>query len=281
MAQELQFDIRQIFMNACENNDLAKVKLCCEGLGLDVNTKSRYVEGSQLESSGLISASGSSRQLQHHGCMEVVNWLLSQEGIDVNLVCGHYTALTKACYAGNVHAVRRLVQAPDINLNWHPYGDGITAAHMAAIYSAACVEVLATVPGVDWNKKDRHGWTPLHLALQHGDPEAVRTILNIPGVDFKVKSWMGNTVAHIYCGRWTNEGNNQIMRQQEQAVFGLCELAKVEEIPWNEKNKAGDTPLMMALNNQRYDVAMILLRCRWVDPSIADNQGLTPEIFAR
>ena len=278
MAQELQFDIRQIFIDACKYNDLYKVKLCCEGLGLSVNTKARCQEGGgrQPKTTGLIEA-----LLEHSN--EVVNWLLSQERIDVNLDSQIYTPLSAACYARNVRAVRRLVQAPGIDLNWQA-GDGATAAHMAATNSAACVKVLATVPGMDWNKKDFFGGeTPLFYALIDGSPEAVRIILNIPGVDLQVRDEFGNTVAHTtFSRRWSSLENAQERRERRGLDAGKLEvLSKVEEVPWNEKNNAGDTPLTMALKKKRPDVATILLKCQWVDATIADNAGRTPEMFAR
>ena len=278
MAQELQFDIRQIFMNACKNNDLDKVKLCCQGLGLDVNTKARYQEGEgrQRKISGLIAA-----LLRQND--EVVDWLLSQEGIDVNLEWGIHTPLSAACSVGNVRVVRRLVQAPGIRLNSKTGdGDGATAAHMAATNSAACVQVLASVPGVDWNKKDHGGETPLFYALSHGDPEAVRTILNTPGVDLQVRDELGNTVAHTCSRRWRSlELVQEGLFRTGRDARRLEVLTKEEEVPWNEKNNAGDTPLTMALKNNRPDMAKVLLKCQWVDATIADNRGRTPEMLAR
>ena len=276
MAQELQFDIRQIFIDACKYNDLYKVKLCCEGLGLSVNTKARCQEGGgrQPKTTGLIEA-----LLEHSN--EVVNWLLSQERIDVNLDSQIYTPLSAACYARNVRAVRRLVQAPGIDLNWQA-GDGATAAHMAATNSAACVQVLASVPGVDWNKKDHGGETPLFYALSHGDPEAVRTILNTPGVDLQVRDELGNTVAHTCSRRWRSlELVQEGLFRTGRDARRLEVLTEEEEVPWNEKNNAGDTPLTMALKNNRPDMAKVLLKCQWVDATIADNRGRTPEMLAR
>merc|ERR1712031_1217 len=89
----------------------------------------------------------------------------------------------------------RLVRAPGIDLNWQK-SDGSTAAHRAEMHSFACVKVLATVPGVDWNRKDNNGWTPLHCALFSLHSDTVKTILAIPGVDYSVKTNDGNTLAH-------------------------------------------------------------------------------------
>ena len=139
-----KFDIREIFVDACMRNVIEKVIACCDTFGLDANTVSE--DGR----SGLAEAAG-------NNCEDVVAWLLAQPGIQVNMVAGDETALTAACRAGNPDIVRRLVRAPDVDLNWQDSEYDKTAAHWA---NAACVEMLASVPGVDWNRKDNYGQTP-------------------------------------------------------------------------------------------------------------------------
>ena len=202
---------------------------------------------------------------------DVVAWLLAQPGVQVNMVVDDAddppsTALTAACQAGHPDIVRRLVRAPGIDLNWQD-SYGSAAAHMAARKSAACVEVLAGVPGVDWNRKDDNGWTPLYEALFCGDPGSVWTILAIPGVDFTVIDKDGDNLAHV-------------------AVWGgsvecVELLAGVEEVEWNEKNGSGNTPLMLALKKNKLDIAKVLLQCSRVDITVVDDEGQTPEMWAR
>ena len=101
----------------------------------------------------------------------------------------------------------------------------------------------------------------MFYALIDGSPEAVRIILNIPGVDLQVRDEFGNTVAHTtFSRRWSSLENAQERRERRGLDAGKLEvLSKVEEVPWNEKNNAGDTPLTMALKKKRPDVATILL----------------------
>ena len=95
----------------------------------------------------------------------------------------------------------------------------------------------------------------------------MRTILAIPGVDFRVIDKYGWTPAHA-------------------AVWGggvecVELLAGAEEVPWNQKDQDGDTPLMLALKWRRLDIAKVMLQCPRVDVTVADDNGQTPEMWAR
>ena len=131
------------------------------------------------------------------------------------------------------------------------------------------MEVLARVPGVDWNRKDNLGWTPLHWALSCGNVDGARTILAIPGVDYRVRANDGRTLAHAAVCRFG-------------ASVEFVELMLgVEEVEWNDKDVEGDTPLMKALKRSKFDIAKVLLQSPRVDVTIADIEGRTPEIWAR
>ena len=255
----MKFDIREIFVNACKNNEIKKVIFICDSLNLNVSTKSQ-----SGRRSGLVDAAVNKSE-------EVVAWLLAQPGLQVNMVVDDAddppsTALTAACRAGHPDIVRRLVRAPDVDLNWQDRY-GLTAAHWAARRRAACVEVLAGVPGVDWNRKNGGGQTPLFWALANGNSSSVRNILAIPGVDYTVTDNDGDTLAHA-----TVYG---------ESVECVELLAGAEEVPWNQKDQDGDTPLMLALKWRRLDIAKVMLQCPRVDVTVADDNGQTPEMWAR
>ena len=201
---------------------------------------------------------------------DVVAWLLAQPGIQVNMVAGDETALTAACRAGHPDIVRRLVRAPDVDLNWQDSEYDKTAAHWAAMANAACVEMLASVPGVDWNRGNNIGRTPLYDALSKGDSSIVRTILAIPGVDYTVIDNYGYTLAHAAVGGCS-----------ECSVECVELLVGVEEVPWNQKDNNGNTPLMRALKRNKLVIAKMLLQCPRVDITVVDDEGQTPEMWAR
>ena len=165
--------------------------------------------------------------------------------MEVNLATadGGLTALMVACAGGHPDIVRRLVQAPGVDLNMRCHGTGWTAAHWAAMYSAACVEVLARVPGLDWNMDSAY--------------------------------WLGPPLCCAV--HWGNSQREAATTDAE--VVRL--LAGLAEADWNDRDLVGDTPLMVALRANMLDIAKILIQSPLVDVTITDFQGQTPEMFAR
>ena len=241
---------------------MERVTVCCQSRGLDVNTVSKDGE------SGLVVAA-------RHNSGAVVAWLLAQPGIEVNLATadGGLTALMVACAGGHPDIVRRLVQAPGVDLNMRCHGTGWTAAHWAAMYSAACVEVLARVPGLDWNMDSAY-WlgTPLCCAVRWGNSGSVRALLAIPSVDLAARDSLHTPLSYL------------AVTQREAATTDaevVRLLAGLAEADWNDRDLVGDTPLMVALKDNMLDIAKILIQSPLVDVTIADFQGQTPEMFAR
>jgi len=170
-----------LFIKACQENDLEKVKACFL-LGIDANTLS-----SDSQASGLSIAA-------EKNFLELLNILLSQTNINVNISMSQNTPLSLACSKGNHDIVRRLLQMPGINIV-HKNGNGETALHLASKYSHKCVLELAQVRGLDWSEKTNSGYTPLYMALEEGNVEAVRTIISLPGIDFKATTKEGKSLA--------------------------------------------------------------------------------------
>ena len=76
-----------------------------------------------------------------------------------------WTAMTFACFADNSAIMSRLVQVPELDINYQD-DNGYTAAHYASMeHRTECVRILAETGKVDWNKRDKYGRTPLYLRL--------------------------------------------------------------------------------------------------------------------
>ena len=90
--------------------------------------------------------------------------------------------------------------------------------------------------------------------------------MSIPGVDLSVTDEDGSTLTHYAaCGGVENV----------QVLLGL------DGIRWNEKDDNGDTPVMIAFKNKKYDVVKILINVVNVDTDIRNNEGNTLEDLAR
>jgi len=80
-------------------------------------------------------------------------------------------------------------------LNWaNPGNNGYTPLHVAND-NPQCTALLLSTPGIDVNKVDNDGQTPLWLAAYNGQPETVQALLAAPGIDVnrapRGMSWSG------------------------------------------------------------------------------------------
>ena len=256
-------DLNGLFLGACQNNDLDKVKACIL-LGVDVNI---VVQSSSFEQwTGLTIAAKKNYP-------ELLDLLLSQPSVDVDLGTTieigliDWTPLMIACRAGHHEVVRRLLQVPGISiLQEDSFGD--TALHWAAREGhSECLKELAMVPGLDWNHKDVDGRTPLCTAI-YGHPDSVRIIVAQPGVDFSVKTINGTTLAEA-----------AVTSTWGDPVECVKILADVEDLDWNVKMKIGDTPLWYCLKKNKAEMFNVLAECPRVDLNVRDEAGDSPILW--
>ena len=76
------------------------------------------------------------------------------------------TALMVACYRDKADIVSRLLQIPGLDTDYQDPDYGLSAVHVAVLpenLSPNCLRLLAETAGVDVNRKDRMGETPLVL----------------------------------------------------------------------------------------------------------------------
>ncbi|KAK1172791.1 hypothetical protein AOXY_G5456 [Acipenser oxyrinchus oxyrinchus] len=95
------------------------------------------------------------------------------------------TGLMVACYHGFVDIVITLAQCPYIDVNWQD-SEGNTA--LITVSQAGHITVLNYLlnyyPGLDIERRNVHGFTPLMKAAMQGRAECVRTLL-LAGADFQ------------------------------------------------------------------------------------------------
>ena len=75
---------------------------------------------------------------------------------------------------------------------------GWTALHLAAKHdSAKSIEKLLETPGIRVNKRTTRGWTALHLAAKYDSAGSIRILLNHPDIQANKKTDSGKTALHI------------------------------------------------------------------------------------
>merc|ERR1719195_398170 len=169
-----------------------------------------------------------------------------------------------ACGGGHENIVRRLCEAPGIELNRRSVG-GITALHNAVVSNKPrCVEVLRGAGDVDWNIRTNYGYSPLTRAVEFGYADVLQTILSVPEphLDLIVTDERGRNVAQIAVEE--NEGE----RQRCVEI-----LSRDRRVNWNIKNSDGDTPVMFCVKNNKIEMVRCLINTPGVDLDTVDRDG--------
>ena len=205
---------------------------------------------------------------------ELLELLLSQPGVDVNIAkMNNYTPLMTACWEGNESIVRRLCQVNETDPNIR--SDGGWTSLFCAVFDnrPRCVEILRTLPNVDWNVRHRilRGF-PLTMAVERGFADILQILLSVPEphLDLSVTDRVGRNVTQIAV---EEEGGE---RQRCVEI-----LSRDRRVDWNIKNSAGDTPVMFCLKTNKIEMARCLINTPGVDLDTVDRDGKYLETIAR
>ena len=133
-----------------------------------------------------------------------------------------------------------------------------------AIPSLELVRILLKCKGIDVNKQDSFGSTPLIQACMANSDDVLLELLQNKGVRINSKSADGDTALHYACG--INSVSPKI----------ISFLLERPEIKVNEpSNGSGQTPLIKAIASGRLDKVKLLMERRDIDMSKTrgDNTG--------
>ena len=240
-------ELAREFHLSCQNNNLEKLRDCL-ARGVDVNLVDR-------NGSGLMMAA-------YYGHEEILDVLLSHPDIKINQTMNDATALLFASRFGRAGIVSRLVQVPGLDINYKTK-DGATAAFWASVRGhSECVRILAETGKVDWNMRNKSGATPLCLALLKGHSETADIIMQQSNIDYNVKSSLkgADTLGHAAVSGGDVKCVETLVAQERFAG-------------WNVPDRDGDTPLMLAIKENRRNVCKLLLKCPRVDLNMRDKNG--------
>ncbi|MBQ2380130.1 MAG: ankyrin repeat domain-containing protein [Akkermansia sp.] len=170
---------------AAENGHLECVKTLLTVPGIDVNKESD--DGGFPLSDAV------------KGSVECFKLLLNAPGIDVNRESKYgESILEQVIVAHNVECINMILAIPGIKLS---HINEINNNHdmYSHLQREACVghenilDVLLTIPGIDVNKADMNGDTPLHHAVREGHREIALRLLNAPGIQPDRQNCEGKT----------------------------------------------------------------------------------------
>ncbi|XP_065334532.1 uncharacterized protein LOC135935876 [Cloeon dipterum] len=229
---------------------------------------------------------------------EIALWIIGQVDDDVLNAKNDSgeTPLLLACRNGWCRAAELLLSR-NVEVNVSD-ANGKTAMHYAAEYVNLYLLKLLHEKGVDLTLRDNKGMNALHHAAEKGNLSLVK-LLHEKGVDLTLTDNQGMNALHHALENFEvvlflHEKNNELLGQRLQngdtaLHFALKTwdidtdiirwLVEQCEIDLNVTNSEGETPLMLACMNRRWNVSKILLDKR-VDIHVKDKNGRTALHYA-
>ena len=170
---------------------------------------------------------------------------------------------------------------------------GQTALHYAVTQNKPrCVEILKTLPNVDWNVRTKRGVYPLETAVKKGYTDVLQILRSVRHLDIsKVKSLFLRAcnrndlekVRHcLEIGADVNWKGNDF---HERSGLHLAADSNYEEllelllsqpgVDVNITDKYNMTPLMLACLEGHENIVRRLCQVNGIDPNIRDGDGYT------
>ncbi|XP_017930663.1 E3 ubiquitin-protein ligase MIB1 [Manacus vitellinus] len=177
-----------------------------------------------------------------NGDVAKVEDLLKRPDVDVNGQCAGHTAMQAASQNGHVDILKLLLkQNVDVEAEDK---DGDRAVHHAAFGDEGAVIEVLHRGSADLNARNKRRQTPLHIAVNKGHLQVVKTLL-----DFGCHPSL----------------------QVVSSIMNVVEAETEVQCPV-EKDSEGDTPLHDAISKKRDDILAVLLEAG-ADVTITNNNG--------
>jgi ankyrin repeat protein len=194
--------------------------------------------------------------------------LLVEKGADVNMISRDRMPLSYATFSDCFECVKILI-SNGANIN----GKDILGK-TPLMYALArgpkvneeCIHYLLN-NGANIEEKDEYGWTALFYSIEYGVPQKIVELLLKNGAILTQVSTIGQSPLQIACKR----RNLEIIK----LLFDYG-----AKITINSHDVAGNTALITATSNNKYDIVKFLLE-NGADPMIKDSIGKTALKYAK
>ena len=256
--------ISEVFLEACEKKDYEKIRACLT-LGVDINCR-----GSDNHS-----ALYKSLRYSYEKVFEI---LIELPDVDVDQI-NEEQILPLACRRGQEDKLRKLCELPEIDVN-----AGYPLCQAIMYHNVAAINILAENPALDWNGGEYMFRSPIVKALERGYADIVEIFLTQPTLNLSRTNFDGRSVGHSAVEySFTKEYYPERLNVSAFPVKCVELLSKDSRVNWNVRNKAGETPMMIALKNKEKEMVKILLKTPGVDLSdvtrLSEGQAILKEML--
>merc|ERR1711892_1546362 len=180
-----------------------------------------------------------------------------------------------ACKAEEVEKVKAAITLGcDVNYGEYMHSNRTGLMNSAGLYfNLEIMNLLLQQPAIDVNKAEDGGATALMWASYCNKHLAVERLGTVQGLEVNRKTPDG----------WTTTGGETALHKAagNNSVESLQALLTIPGIDVNIKNKAGDTPIVLAYKNNKKDAFKVLVAADGVDLTLKDKDGKTLEDLAR
>lgn len=199
------------------------------------------------------------------GCVNSVNYLLSQKVFDINLQPRTYTPLHFAAFGNSKEIAKLLIDnGASIYISTNKLLCNESLLHLAVRANAVqCIELFIR-EGADVNSLKPSGTNPIHLAADLGLSESLKILLDAPNADPNIRICFRekeSTALHLAADEGNVECVNLLLAKGADAKI---------------KNHRGVTPLHLAARTSSLECVESLLSNGNATPNAEDFDKRTP-----
>jgi ankyrin repeat protein len=252
-----------------------------------------------LNKYGLIQKSSNSELLLdaiQYGHVDVVDWIIQRNNtlLDTCILEGH-TPLHFAALMGHVNIINRLVQYESKLLDTLD-NDGNTPMHLAAKHGhIAAVETLIGLGSKSIHTFNHDDFTPLHTAIYYRSRDIVDLFVKTYPDTINATNKYGTTPLHLAVELPNLELTTELIKHSakvdtldnwqetplhkavRRGLIGNVEsLLYAGSVATTFQNHSGRTPLHIAIECSRSEIAELLLKFDKQPMYMKDNNGNTP-----
>jgi|GEM_PF-3366218 len=247
-----------------------------------------------------------------YGNIEIVKYLLTSVNLNINQMDkNNQTPIYYSVLGNNIEITKLLLsrnaKVDVVNNNGETLLHAAFKCYPYSPLSPELIALLASIKGIDINRFDNNNNTPLLLAIESRNIDAVKTLLSIDDIDVNANSYQdGNIYLHriIACLGALSESYNKKLAKlflthenidvnmpdqygrtliycdwnyyQSDEILEIINLILMKKPDVNIVDKNGETPLYYNADHNKAEIVKILLNIKGININKPNKNGYSP-----